>query len=93
MPGGWESASNRYALLLAGIIAVFTTVVFGIRIARFAQRGGHSPAEMAEMAEMAARTYHGRYLTAADFEHGIAETEALSQQARAVRLALRELPG
>jgi hypothetical protein len=61
-PAGWESASNRYALLLAGIVAVITTVVFGIRIARFGPRGGRSPAETA------ARTYHGRYLAAADFD-------------------------
>ncbi len=59
---GWESASNRYALLLAKIIALVTMVVFGIRIVRFGQPSGNIPAEMA------ARTHHGRYLTAADFD-------------------------
>src|ERR1019366_180010 len=61
-PAGWESASNRYALLVAEIIAAVTTVVFGLRIARFGQPGGNAPAEMA------ARTYHARYLTDADFD-------------------------
>ncbi|MGD0375182.1 MAG: hypothetical protein ABSB01_11455 [Streptosporangiaceae bacterium] len=61
-PAGWESASNRYALLVAEIIAVVTTVVLGVRIARFGQPSGNVPAEMA------ARTYHGRYLTDADFD-------------------------
>ncbi len=61
-PAGWESASNRYALLLAEIIAVVTAVVFGVRIARFGQPSGNVPAETA------ARTYHGRYLTDADFD-------------------------
>jgi hypothetical protein len=59
---GWESASNRYALLVAEIIAAVTTVVFSLRIARFGQPTGNAPAEMA------ARTYHGRYLTDADFD-------------------------
>jgi len=61
-PAGWESAVSRYALLLAEIIAIVTSVVLGTRIARFGQPGGKVPAEMA------ARTYHGRYLTAADFD-------------------------
>jgi hypothetical protein len=61
-PAGWESALSRYALLLAGIIAVITSVVLGIRIVRFGQPDGNVPAELA------ARTYHGRYLTAADFD-------------------------
>jgi hypothetical protein len=61
-PAGWESASNRYALLLAEIIVAVTTAVFGLRIARFGQPSGNAPAEMA------ARTYHGRYLTDADFD-------------------------
>ena len=53
---------GRYALLLAEIIAIVTSVVLGIRIVRFGQPGGKVPAEMA------ARTYHGRYLTGADFD-------------------------
>ena len=59
---GWESASNRYALLLAGIIAVVTAVVFGIRVVRFGQPSGKVPAAVA------ARAHHGRYLTDADFD-------------------------
>ena len=59
---GWESASNRYALLLAEIIAVVTAVVFGIRVVRFGQPSGKPPAAVA------ARAYHGRYLTDADFD-------------------------
>jgi len=59
---GWESASNRYALLLAEIIVLVTMVVFGIRVVRFGQPSGNVPAETA------ARTHHGRYLTAADFD-------------------------
>jgi hypothetical protein len=61
-PAGWESALGRYALLLAEIIAIVTSVVFGTRIVRFGQPGGKAPAELA------ARTYHGRYLTGADFD-------------------------
>lgn len=59
---GWESALGRYALLLAEIIAIVTSVVLGTRIVRFGQPGGKVPADMA------ARTYHGRYLTGADFD-------------------------
>ena len=59
---GWESALGRYALLLAEIIAIITSVVLGTRIVRFGQPGGKVPANMA------ARTYHGRYLTGADFD-------------------------
>jgi hypothetical protein len=61
-PVGWQSASSHYALLLAQIIAVVTAVVFGVRIIRFGQLNGLPPAEVA------ARTYHGRYLTGADFD-------------------------
>ena len=59
---GWQSASGRYGLLLAEIVAVVTAVVFGSRIARFGQLNGEVPANVA------ARAYHGRYLTAADFD-------------------------
>jgi hypothetical protein len=59
---GWESALGRYALLLAEIIAIVTSVVLGTRIVRFGQPGGKVPADTA------ARTYHGRYLTGADFD-------------------------
>ncbi len=61
-PVGWQSASGRYALLLAEIIAVLTAVVFGTRIARFGQLNGKAPANVA------ARAHHGRYLIAADFD-------------------------
>ena len=60
-PVGWQSASGRYGLLLAQILAIITAVVFVIRIVRFGQPGGKARAD-------AARTYHGRYLTAADFD-------------------------
>jgi hypothetical protein len=61
-PVGWQSASSHFAVLLAQLIAVVTAVVFGVRIARFGQLNGRAPAEAA------ARVYHGRYLTAADFD-------------------------
>lgn len=61
-PVGWQSAASHYALLVAEIIAVVTAVLFGVRIARFGQLNGQVPAEVA------ARTHHGRYLTAADFD-------------------------
>jgi len=72
-PVGWQSASSHYALLLAGIIALVTAVVSGVRIARFGQPSGKVPAEMA------ARTHHGRYLTAADFD---ARSRALLRRAQ-----------
>ena len=59
---GWAAASNRYALLLAELIAVLTAVVLGIRIVRFGQPTGRVPAATA------AHTYHGRYLTDDDFD-------------------------
>ena len=58
----WEMASNRFALLAAGIIAMVTTVILGVRVVRFGQPSGRTPAETA------ARTHHGRYLTGADFD-------------------------
>jgi len=61
-PVGWQSASSRYGLLLAEILAIITAVMFVLRIVRFGQPGGRTPADAA------ARTYHGRYLTAADFD-------------------------
>lgn len=61
-PVGWQSAASHYALLVAEILAVVTAVLFGARIARFGQLNGQVPAEVA------ARTHHGRYLTAADFD-------------------------
>ena len=61
-PVGWQSVSSHYALLLALIIAVVTAVVFGVRIVCFGQFNALAPAEAA------ARTYHGRYLTGADFD-------------------------
>jgi hypothetical protein len=72
-PVGWQSAASHYALLLAEIIALVTAVLFGVRIARFGQLNGRAPAEMA------ARTYHGRYLTAADFD---ARARALLRRAQ-----------
>jgi hypothetical protein len=61
-PASWEAASNRFALLAAGIIAIVTTVILGVRVVRFGQPSGRTPAETA------ARTHHGRYLTGADFD-------------------------
>jgi hypothetical protein len=72
-PAGWQSAASHYALLLAEIIALVTAVLFGVRIARFGQLNGRAPAEIA------ARTYHGRYLTAADFD---ARARALLRRAQ-----------
>jgi hypothetical protein len=62
VPAGWETVSNRFALLLAGLITVITTVILGIRIVRFGQPSGRAPAETA------ARYYHGRYITSADLD-------------------------
>lgn len=70
---GWQSVSGRYALLVAEIIAVVTAVVFGSRIVRFGQLNGKAPANVA------ARAYHGRYLTAADFD---ARSRALLRRAQ-----------
>ena len=70
---GWQSVSGRYALLVAEIIAVVTAVVFGSRIVRFGQLDGKAPANVA------ARAYHGRYLTAADFD---ARSRALLRRAQ-----------
>ncbi len=61
-PVGWQAASGRYGLLLAEILAIITAVVFVTRIVRFGHPGGRAPAAMA------ARAYHGRYLTVADFD-------------------------
>lgn len=61
-PASWETASNHFALLAAGIIAMVTTVLLGVRVVRFGQPSGRTPAETA------ARTHHGRYLTGADFD-------------------------
>ena len=58
-PASWEMASDRFALLAAGIIAIVTTVILGVRVVRFGQPSGRTPAETA------ARTHHGRYLTGA----------------------------
>jgi hypothetical protein len=58
----WESASSRYALVLAEIIALVTIVIFGFRVALFGHPTGRVPAEVA------ARAYHGRYLTDDDFD-------------------------
>ena len=61
-PASWEMASDRFALLAAGIIAIVTTVILGVRVVRFGQPSGRTPAETA------ARTHHGRYLTGADLD-------------------------
>jgi hypothetical protein len=61
-PAGWQSAAGRYGLILAGLLAVLTAAFLLTRIVRFGQPGGRGPAEAA------ARTRHGRYLTAADFD-------------------------
>jgi hypothetical protein len=72
-PAGWQSASGRYALLLAEVIAAVTAVVFGARIVRFGQLSGRQPAAAA------ARAYHGRYLTSDDFD---ARTRVLLRRAQ-----------
>jgi hypothetical protein len=61
-PVGWQSASGRYALLLAGLIMAVTAVVFGSQVVRF---GG---LRLEDEAVSAARTYRGRYLTGADLD-------------------------
>jgi hypothetical protein len=61
-PTSWEYTSNRYALLIAEIIAIITAVILGVRISRFGQPTGKIPAVLA------ARAYHGRYLIDADFD-------------------------
>ena len=61
-PVGWQSTSGRYGLFLAAILAIITGVVFATRIIRFGQPSGRVPADVA------ARTYHGRYLVAADLD-------------------------
>ncbi len=61
-PVGWQSASSHVALILAQLIAIVTAVIFGSRIIRFGQLNGQVPAAAA------ARAYHGRYLTGADFD-------------------------
>jgi hypothetical protein len=61
-PVAWQSASSHVALILAEIIAIVTAVVFGSRIVRFGQLDGQVPADVA------ARAYHGRYLTGDDFD-------------------------
>lgn len=72
-PTGWEYASNHYALLLAQIIALVTTVVLGVRIVRFGQPSGNV------RAATAARVHHGRYLTNEDFD---ARSRALLRRAQ-----------
>ncbi|WP_300613948.1 hypothetical protein [Trebonia sp.] len=61
-PNGWQSASGQVALVVAEIIAVLTAVVFCLRLVLFGQLNGWTPAARA------ARAYHGRYLTGADFD-------------------------
>jgi hypothetical protein len=61
-PAGWQSATGRYALLLAEIIVAVTATVFGTRLARFSQLRADDPSAVA------ARAYHGRYLTGGDFD-------------------------
>jgi hypothetical protein len=61
-PAGWQSASGQYGLLLAELLVILTAVLFVTRIIRFGQPSGRVPANVA------ARAYHGRYLTAADFD-------------------------
>jgi hypothetical protein len=61
-PAGWQSATGRYALLVAEIIVAVTAAVLGTRMARFGQARAGDPATAA------ARAYHGRYLTSGDFD-------------------------
>jgi hypothetical protein len=60
-PGGWQSTTDRYALLLTEVIVAVTAAVFGTRLARSGQA-------RADPVRAAARTYHGRYLTSDDFD-------------------------
>jgi len=61
-PARWQSASGSVALLAAELITVLTAVVFALRVVRSGQLNGRPPAIAA------ARAYHGRYLTGADFD-------------------------
>jgi hypothetical protein len=61
-PTSWEYTSARYSLLLAQLITIVTAVLLGVRITRFGQPNGQVPAVVA------ARSWHGRYLTDADFD-------------------------
>jgi hypothetical protein len=74
---------------VAGRVAALERYAAEVREADAAYRDWEQAAALGELSgqhlDMLART-------AAD-EHGVAEIEAMSQQARAVRLALRELPG
>jgi hypothetical protein len=74
---------------VAGRVAALERYAAEVREADAAYRDWEQAAALGELSgqhlDMLART-------AAD-EHGIAEIEAMSQQARAVSLALRELPG
>jgi len=72
-PAAWQSATGQAGLVLAEIIAIVTAVVFGLRVARFGQLNGQEPAAAA------ARNYHGRYLTGADFD---AQARALLRRAQ-----------
>lgn len=61
-PARWQSASGSVALLAAEIITLLTALVFTLRVVRFGQLNGRPPTVAA------ARAYHGRYLTGADFD-------------------------
>jgi hypothetical protein len=61
-PARWQSASGSVALLVAELITVLTAAVVALQVARFGQLSGRPPAVAA------ARAYHGRYLTSADFD-------------------------
>jgi hypothetical protein len=61
-PARWQSASGSVALLVAELITVLTAAVFALRVVRSGQLNGRPPAVSA------ARAYHGRYLTGADFD-------------------------
>lgn len=79
-PTGWESASGRYALLLAEIIVAITAVVFCTRVVRSGGLGTGDPAANA------ARTYRGRYLTGADLD---ARARVLLRRAQDAAVAVR----
>jgi hypothetical protein len=84
-----SQAAHLADVSVAGRVAALERYAAEVREADAAYRDWQQATALAELS--------GQHLdtparTAAD-EHGIAEIEAMSQQARAVSLALRELPG
>ena len=53
-PASWETASNHFALLAAGIIALVTTVILGVRVVWLASPAGARPPKRRPAPTMAA---------------------------------------